>query len=345
MKSHPRFTLYRVALTSLLAVSGGCGKDTVAPGDPGDPDALGLAVAVRVDRSTFQRTGEFTLELIPSTRQGLSLIAEPWEISTSISAPSGLVPALLFQQLQPSDSAPFDVALLIDNSQSMLTNDPDRQRIAAAQLSWETVLSQPGGRVSLLYLGIGGLSPTPGLTATGLLQSWTTDPVALSGKLDTLQPGRGSQIYSSALEVSHWIDSTTAADRHRVLLLLTDGELNREQGAGAAAVVAAAQQARVSIGTLGLGPASDRSTKTDPNAVALLQELANSTGGLYAGAATPERLSPALLSLTASNTVGVLLARFKLEPVPPPGTQVTGTVKLEHQGLGTAQGLWSFDAP
>jgi len=323
-----------------------CSSDTTDPNDPDNPDALGLAVAVRTDPSTFQQTGDFVLELIPSTRQGQSLVSEQWNISSTLTAPAGAPPVFVSQQVQPPDTTPSNVALLVDNSQSMLQNDPDRLRVTAAQLLWDTLLGQQHNEeVSLLYFGFGPLTPTSGFTATRLLRSWTSDPSALTGILDTLQLGTSSRIYSSALDVVEWFDTTTSADHRRVLLLLTDGLLNREGGATVSEVLAAAQRAHVNIGTVGLGPASDRGPTTQPEAVTLLQELANGTGGLYAGAATPERLSSTLLSLTAWSSTGVLLANFKLSPIPPTGTHISGNVELQNDSRGKAQGVWSFVAP
>lgn len=334
-----------VDATIMVTLGAGCDKDSTAPDDPDNPDALGLAVAVRTDASTFQQTGEFILELIPSSSAGVVLLSEPWAISAAVTTPSGVTPNFLFQRLQPPDTSPFSVALLLDNSRSMLRNDPERLRIAAAQHSWETLLERrPDGQVSLLYFGLGGMQPTPAFTATVLLQTWTADPNELSGKLEPIEAASGSRIYSSLLDVSEWIDTTTSVDRRRAVLLLTDGVLTLETST-ASAVLASAQRTRVRINAVGLGPASDRGTQSDPEAVALLQELANGTGGLYAGVAIPERLSSALLSLTVSDSTGVLLAQFTLSPVPPSGTQVTGSVKLMNERLGAAQGIWSFIAP
>lgn len=331
-------------LIGVVAVS--CSNDTTDPNDPNNPDALGLAVAVRTDPSTFHQTGDFVLELIPSTRQGQSLVTEQWTITSSLTAPAGSPPTFVSQQIRPPDTTPSDVALLVDNSESMLENDPDRLRVAAADLVWNTLLGQqPNGQVSLLYFGFGPLAPTPGFDATRLLQTWTSDPNAADGILDTLQVGTSSRIYSSALDVVEWFDSTTSADHRRVLLLLTDGKLNREGGATVGEVLAAAERAHVNIGTVGLGPASDRGPTSEPEAVTLLQELANGSGGLYAGAATPERLSSTLLSLTAWSSTGVLLATFKVSPIPASGTRVTGIVELENETFGKAQGPWSFIAP
>lgn len=332
-----------ILLTGALVVS--CSNDTTDPNDPDNPDALGLAVAVRTDPSTFQQTGEFVLELIPSTRQGQSLVTEQWAITSTLTAPAGLSPAFVSQQIRPPDTTPADVALLVDNSESMLENDPDRLRVTAAELVWNTLLGQQPGQVSLLYFGFGPLAPTLGFSATRLLQSWTSDPSALTGILDTLQVGTSSRIYSSALDVVEWFDTTTSPDHRRVLLLMTDGKLNREGGATVTEVLASAQRAHVNIGTVGLGPASDRGPTSEAEAVTLLQELANGSGGLYAGAATPERLSSTLLSLTAWSSTGVLVSTFRLSPIPAAGTQVTGTVELDNQTFGKAQGPWSFIAP
>ncbi|HEX6670461.1 MAG TPA: vWA domain-containing protein [Gemmatimonadales bacterium] len=321
-----------------------CGSESTGPDDPPDSPNLGLAIAVRTDPATFQQTGEFVLELIPNTTQGQSLVAEPWDISNTVTKPSSVSPDLLSKNVTAPDTSPPSLALLVDNSSSMSTNDPESLRIAAATLLWETVLQErPKGQVSLLYFGVRD-SPSPGFSATALLRNWTSDPADLAGALDTLSSGAGSQIYSSTLEVIRWIDSTTPEDARRVLLLLTDGQLNRETNTSLE-VLEAARQAGVSIGTVALGPASDRSDDPDPEAVALLQELANGSGGLYSGAATPERLSSTLLSLTSPGSVGALHARFKLSPVPGAGSQVTGTVRLANESHGSVSGGWSFTAP
>jgi len=345
MRSHGTLGPYLTAvLLGLILLA--CSNDTVDPNDPDNPKALGLAVAVRTDPATFQQTGSFILELIPSTPQGQSLVTEHWDITSTLTAPAGVAPEFVAQQIQPPDTTASNVALLVDNSESMLQNDPDRLRVTAAQLLWDTLLQQQdNAQVSLLYFGFGPLAATPGFTASRLLQSWTSDPTSLTGVLDTLTLGTSSRIYSSALDVIQWFDTTTAPDHRRVLLLLTDGKLNREGGATAAEVLAEAQRVGVSIGTVGLGPASDRGSTTEAEAVTLLQELANGSGGLYAGAAAPQRLASTLLSLTAWNSTGVLLATFKLSPIPPSGTRVTGNVQLQNQTLGKAQGLWSFIAP
>lgn len=332
-----------VLLTALM-VSNGCGDGATAPEDPDDPN-LGLAIAVRVDEGEFRQSGEFSLDLIPTTSDGQSLVAEPWNILTTVMAPAQITPALRAQSVLPVDTAPPRVALLVDNSTSMATNDPQNLRVAAAEMLWDHLFSErPTAEAALLHFGL-RQPPTPGFTTVGLLQTWSTDPAELSGILDTLTRGPGSQIYTAALEAINWIDSTTPGHARRVLLLLTDGQLNREPATSATPVFEAAHRANVSIGTVALGPASDKSPNSDPAAVMLLQELANGTGGLYAGTATAEELSSTLVALTASSSDGVLRATLQLSPIPAPGSQVSGRVRLENPQHGAAAGTWSFVAP
>jgi hypothetical protein len=143
------------------------------------------------------------------------------------------------------------------------------------------------------------------------------------------------------------MDTTTATSGvRRVLVLLSDGMPDFEPAnANADQVIAAAAAANVKIYTVGLGHGSDRSQTSDATAVALLQKLANSTGGLYAGVATATQITPVLQSLASSSTSGVIVAHFKLTPVPGSGTAVKGTVTLKNTSLGTISGDWSFTAP
>lgn len=338
-----------LSAVSLVLFTASCRNDGTAP-DPNDPDspnALGLAVAVRVDSATFRSTGEFVLELIPSTSGGQILVNEAWTISTTVTAPTSVAPTLLSQGVQMPDTRSFRVALDVDNSTSMAQSDPHRQRADAARAFWATLFAdQPDAEASLLYFGLGDLSPTPGFAMTRLLQSWTADQAQLGGKLDTLQLRRGSPIYTSALDAVKWIDSSTSiTSTRRVLVLLTDAGTNTETGGTPDALVAAAKRAEVMIYTVGLGAASDRGPSTDIAAVTRLQDLSNATGGLYAGAATPDRLSSTLQSFTASSSTGVLIAHLRLSPVPASGTQVTGVVRLANTLRGVAQAPWSFGAP
>lgn len=340
-------TAAAVGLTLASLALAGCKNDPNDPNNPDNPNspnALGLAVAVRVDPATFPTTGEFALELLPTTKDGQVLNTETWTISSTVDAPAGAAVSLLSQGLEPADGRPFNVALDIDNSSSMNANDPDRLRASAADDFWQAIFGQnAASKSTLLNFGLGGKPATPGFSKTRMLAGWTSDRTQLVGILDTLTIGASSPLYTSATEVVKWIDSTTPRDAvRRALVILSDGQPS--DGEARDGAIQAALGAGVTIYTVGVGAGSDRGTQTKPTAVAVLQQLASATGGLYAGAATADRLSSIFQSFASSATTGKLVAHFKLAAVPAPGTTVSGVVKLKNN-RGTAQASWSFVAP
>ncbi|HEU4698724.1 MAG TPA: VWA domain-containing protein [Gemmatimonadales bacterium] len=351
-----------LALTAAALLATACKKDsencdtnptapgcvTETPGGGGGSNGLRLAVSVRYDQASFPTTGEFDLLLVPSDSQGNLLLDRDWTITDTLSSPTtGGSPALA-KNVESPDTRPFAAALLVDNTSSMQTNDPNRVRAAAAQEFWQTLFqARAGSQASLLYFGSvpGGTSATPGFTRTHLLQGWTPNTADLAGKLDTLSIGTGSTLYTSGIEVAQWIDSTTSkTDLRRALVLLTDGTPNSDSQ-NAQTLIAAANAANVKIYAIGLGTGSDRSSKGTTAAIQLLQELASGTGGLYAGVGTAQELTPVLQALASSSTSGVLVARFKISPAPASGTQVAGKVYLTNTPLGVVFAPWQFVAP
>ena len=341
-----------IALVLALALAGGCGDDGgLDPNDPDNPNALGLAVGVRVDPATFPTTGEFILELVPSTAQGQSLVTEAWETTAGLGAPAAVVATLLSQELSTPDTRPFSVALDIDNTGSMSRNDPDAQRLDAAGMFAQAFIPQTAGnRLSLFEIGPTTTSDppqTPGFPGSRFVTDWTSSAAAIEAAAGALSayPDAvgGSRIYRSIEEITDWIDSTTSAvDERRAIIVLTDGRPSDEDLREG--VFANALAAQVRVYTVGIGPGSDRGGDTDPVAVQELQLIANRTGGLYVGAATPERISALLEAFATSTSQGVILARFRLDPIPAPGLTVSGTVRMEND-RGVAQAPWSFVAP
>lgn len=327
---------------------GGGGGDGGGDGGGGSgvpANGLHLAIAVRVNPATFPGNGEFDLELIPSDSLGNVLVSEPWTIDPSITAPTGNSISLLSHSISTPDTRPFAIAFDLDNSSSMAVSDPDRLRVTAAQILWNTLFEQtPGSKVSLLYFGLKDQPPSPGFIHTRILQDWTSDTTQLKGKLDTLQTQFGSPLYSSLLEAANWVDTTqSATEFQRALMVLTDGEPS--DTAKRDDLLAAAAASGMPIYAVGLGPAASAGSQSKPAAVAKLQELANLTGGIYASAPTPEQLSPVLQSLVVSSTTGALIAHVKISPVPPAGTAISGSVKLTHPLRGSVSGPWTFTSP
>lgn len=330
----------------VLACSDDGGLD---PNDPDNPSALGLAVGVRLDPATFQSTGEFSLELIPSNAQGQSLVNEQWTITTSIETPSGPSASLLSQMVEVGDGRPFAMAVDIDNSPSMVANDPDNERKDAAQFLGTSLLAENAStRLSIFEFGAGPTSTPPetaGFPGTRLVQDWTSSSATYTAGLNGLAtyPQGGSRVYRSLTEITKWIDSTTnVATEKRGIVVVTDGI--PDDTAIRNELFAETAPSETRIYTVGLGPGSDRGGETDPAAVQELQLIANTTGGLYVGAATPERLTSLLQALASSSTDGVIVARFQLSSIPAPGTTVSGRVRMEG-AFGIAQAPWTFLAP
>jgi hypothetical protein len=335
--------LWLVALAVLapLACSDSTGPD---PYDPTDVNALGLAVGVRMDSAAVRDNGEFALELIPSTPEGASLVNEAWTTTVKLSGP--YTATLQSQTLQIPDLRPFAAAVSLDGSASMLYNDPDFKRKDAARLFAETILGEnPASRLSLFEFATQASYVTPGWVRVWLMQDWTTSlasfDTALAGMLTP--NGTGTPLYATNSSIIRWMDTTTsAAGERRALLLLTDGLA--EDPLVRDSLFDVAMRTGTVIYTVGIGAGSDRSANSDPAAVVELQGIADATGGLYAGAATPDRLSGIFQAFATTITESTILASLVISPIPPSGTVISGTVRMENS-RGIAQASFSFVVP
>jgi Ca-activated chloride channel family protein len=304
---------------------------------------LSLAVAVRLDSAVFRSSGDFALDLVPADQVGNTFVTEPWAITSALTAPSSVALRFLSQVTEPADSLPVMVAILIDDSGSMRSSDPDRHRATAAQLFWNDVLAgRPGNAVGLLDFGRGDVPPSAGFQHVRLLASLTTDSGTLDAALDQIeaQPGGGTPLYAAANEAVTWIDSIAATPSQRVLVIITDGAPSDVTLADSLFRNSADRGLR--IFAVGLGEA----TVQDPPTIAtqVVKELAARTGGIYAAADPPTEVGPVLQRLARSANPARLLAFLRITPVPEAGTKVTGTVRVSG-ARGTASAPWSFVAP
>ena len=329
-----RFSRTCAALLAVLALAA-C-KDSNAPRDP-----LGIRsviVTPRVDSIALRDRGELTLALVPVDGRGEAIISDTLTIRPALSG----VP-LPVLSTTPSNPGTLGVsaAVLLDNSGSMRDNDPDDLRLEAAQLFFEQFLSLDGRNQGAL-LSFSGLSTTPGFTTTRLHQTWTSSSASLAAALTTTDEGGTSRLYGSAAETIRWMDSTRAENVRRVLLVFTDA-LPTDTTISERLFTAAAD-AGVVVHAVGVGPASDLSSNTSPEAVARLRAIANETGGLYAGAPSAEGLAPVFSALGTSVGKGELLVTVKLDPAPARGTVLRGYVDVSNPA-GGARGNWEVTAP
>ncbi len=327
-----------VASALLAAALHGCRQDCCGP-----KNTLSLFVGAQVDSAAFRSRGEFALELVPTDQTGQTFITDVWTISAALVSPvAGSLP-LTSQRVQPPDTQLTAAAIDIDDSPSMAFSDPQRVRASAAQLFWRTLLGAvPQNECALLDFGG---PPSPGFVRTRLLQGYTSGQTALDAQLANIQPLNGSTpLYRSALEVVRWSDTAlTQARFGRYLVIVTDGQPTDTSYRDS--LIAAATGRAVRFFAVGVGPASDQGTKSQPAAVASVRELATRTGGIYVGVTDAAQLEPALQSLASEPTGEKLMAVFTAPaPIPARGEVVSGRITVTGQ-RGAATANWAFVAP
>jgi hypothetical protein len=312
---------------------GGC-KDSNAPSDPNRIVKVG--VSVRYDSAAFRNNREFVLALVPVDGNNRVVLADSLEVTVTMTSTGAPTASVAGKNVVAADPRPLSAAILLDNSTSMGESDPNDLRLAGARLFWQTVLAdKPTNSVALL--GFSDAPATPGFRRTQLLQTWTSTAALLEQGLANVQLADGSRMYTSAREVSRWIDSTRPSSDRRVLVLFTDGApLDSGQGA----LISTATTAGVAISTVGLGAASSESGSANGDAVARLRTIADETNGLYLPADSPDDLGTTFQALATSSVEGVMLVRVRLTDAPAPGTQLVGRVRVANKA-GGADAEWT----
>ena len=307
----------RVSALAAAVLLGAC-KEGAGP-----EDRLTLQIAAARTNEVTE-TGQFTLGLVVSDGNG-NLIP-PGEINLAATLSDGSAVSLVSLSPAPPNPQPLAAVINIDDSNSMVGNDGQRYRAAAAQLFWETLIgANPANQVSLWDFS--GRPSSAGFRWSRMLQDWTSDVNALAAQLPNIQPyteDPATPLYRSAVEVQNWIDQTRpAASYQRVMLVLTDGIPTGSDSLARQEALDNAVQKQIVIHTVGLGPASDIHPRSNPAAVARLQELASVTGGVYSGAREADDLEAVFRTLAEVSLQGQLLAVFQLSQPPAPGTQLT----------------------
>ena len=328
-----RFSRTCVALVAALALA--------ACKDSGGPDPLGIRsviVTPRVDSVALRDRGELTLAVVPVDGRGKAIISDTLTIRPALGDQT--LPVLSIGATNPAAQA-VSAAVLMDNSLSIRDNDPTDLRLDAARLFFQEFLSLDVRNQGAL-LSFSALSATDGFDITRLHQTWTGSAAALEAVLGSATESGSSRLYSSGAETLRWIDSTRPPTERRVLVVFTDGLPS--DTTLTSRLFSAATATGVVVHTVGVGPASDVSTNTLPEAVARLRTIANETGGLYAGAPSAAGLSPVFTALASSVGEGELRVTVKLDPAPVRGTVLRGYVEVSNPA-GGARGNWETTVP
>lgn len=305
-----------------------------------------LAVSgVRINAAEFAATGEFALGLLATDPAGQAILDPEVEIEATITsidqgqaADFGLEPGAV--NAETPDATSTSAAILLDDSGSMSSTDPQRLRADAARVFWEAVLAaDAANEVALLDFGAG---TTGTFTVSRLLNDWTTAESELEAALAQVGAFGSTPLYESLEEVAEWVGTTSPSSTHRVILLLSDGQPNSTTNRTVA--LGAAQSRDITVHTVGLGPASDLDLSRSDAAVAAIREIAEQTGGVYSSATSAAALESIFEVLAQVTSQGQLVAAFQLNPIPASGTRVSGTVTVSSGGE-TRTATWSFLVP
>ncbi len=175
------------------------------------------------------------------------------------------------------DAASFDVVFAVDNSGSMLENDPSNLRVAAAQ----SFLDRMAGRDRAAVVSFSDPAELR-LGLTSLITGRGTVEQALDGKIET-DPFVLTDI-SGALDLSiGMLEGSSSDERVKVILLLTDGNHNSVGNPDFdLSLIGRAANRGAAIYTVALGAGADRS---------LLDQIAAGTGGRALAAADADELA------------------------------------------------------
>ena len=232
--------------------------------DPQDGNPLELDPPLDTDHGVTGTTGEATRTYTVESSGALWLVAETTAGRRAIANPVFIdVPG------SPFTGTNLDTALIIDASGSMSSNDPDEHRINAAKFYVD--LARPGDHAAVI-------SFNSSAQVRAALQEATANRDALHHAADLIGASGGTNISGGMLAGWEELDSSDS-NHEKIAILLTDGDGSYNNEAD----LFAAEGWRVY--TIGLGGGANG---------ALLQDIADTTGGTYTQVATLDDAEDAL---------------------------------------------------
>lgn len=291
--------------------------------------------------------GRFDLLLVPLDQHGAALLDDDtFKVRAEASSPSGvMLQPVTTTCVRQRERLPLATGILVDDSSSMATADPDdatgpapgrkaavAKLIAAMQPGDETMLTDFFGTGTsplrdLVCVAASDQAPPPACVATAA--SLTGDGAALRSAVPLITNHAGTPLYEACLRMAE-ILGPQPHDR-RAMVILSDGAPSEQ--APRAACLDAARSANVRIFTIGFGGSSG---------VNAMRELSESTGGSYAPFADPARLDQLVANLGLSD--GYCTVTFAMDGAATlaPGAPVEAQVML---GTSGARAGFGFLAP
>lgn len=201
------------------------------------------------------------------------------------------VTQLSITQSSTSSSAMNNVILDIDSSGSMSSSDPSRKRVIASK----EIINLAGTSSKLAVLDFGAGSDN-GLLDSRILQPFTNDINLLNSAVEKVVASGGTPLYESLLDAISLLKAQLSGTKS--IIIFTDGQANSTSNFDK--VVLEANNNGVTIYTIGLGSGVN---------AAELQELASTTGGLYAYADNVDSLSGAFKAIGTGTIKGRVIVK------------------------------------
>jgi len=376
----PRFNGRLLSFVPALLAAGACSVPPTE--DPSAIDSV-TTIGVALSADSFCTSGDFSVILQPRNSAGQVVISDQLQVACHGARVGQDTIACTIQDVTCTEGSDGTgqrtVALVIlDDSGSMASSDPEKQRRDACA---DFVASL--GPEDVVAIGDYGPSASTGSVDKGtaklrVLQDFTGDKALAMAACQLTKNSGGTPLYEAVQEgVDQMLVEAkkTYGDSQYSMLLLSDGKPSSDTHRQDA--LDAAQRESVPIYTVGLGPASEGAMSEtfqacetdaacgsegaclpsasgsdkscflpdfDPEAVKVLQELANETSAAYAAASNPSALEHLFKNVSSAVREGKCTARARLElkEALGIGNIVRGTLTVGGAG---AEAKYEFSVP
>jgi hypothetical protein len=252
----------------------------------------------------------------------------------------------------PQTGNGFASALLIDDSGSMSTSDPDTdgtgntspQRLVAGELFINTNNACANASNLFGVFDFGGSTVTAPFTDTQIIKDFSDCSSTNITDADTKMEAAiaafgGTPLYESLGELCNSMaGNSTLSGKNKAILLLSDGQPNSDTNKQAA--LDCLTNNNIVACTVGLGPGSELDPSADPLAAQALKDVASAGRCVYSAATDASALNNIFATIATAITQGQDFADIAVSPVPPSGTTVNAELSI-----GAITANFSFVAP
>lgn len=303
--------------------SGDGGSDGVGGGEEA-PVAQVASVSVIgiTPADDFADSGLVTFTLLPKDAAGEPIIDDRLVVEAPTTLDGLTVDVEELTTRQPEEGQAVSAFINLDSSGSMLQSDPNELRKDAAKQFVDAL-----GPEDLVAVGDFGVMGTDPFQHTRLLTDFTTDRMEIDEAVDQVMAIGGTPMYGSLLEVLDYYVTGGPMNVSRSIVLLGDGQPTGLDGT-LEEVCTSAQAAQIPLNTIGLGPAADASPTSDPEAVKVLRDLADCSGGAYTGVVEASDLGDAFDGFGQATSSGAIVVTVRFSPVPAAGSTIAGDLEI-----------------